>query len=148
MVNRSGYALVLGRQPQGKGGASKMLIPLPLPGFLPQSPTFLLPQPPLGYDAALHVLTMLHRTVLKKSCTGNRGKISSRLVPHKRGERISSLLRSLPSQRGCRSHSVEGHWVCPWGCLSKTAVKRSCAEPTKPNPHKNNKGGRDMKKGL
>ena len=53
MVNRSGYALVLGRQPQGKGGASKMLIPLPLPGFLPQSPTFLLPHPPLGDDAAI-----------------------------------------------------------------------------------------------
>ena len=45
-------AALLGRQPR-EGGRIVMLIPLPLPGFLPQSPTFLLPHPPLGDDAAI-----------------------------------------------------------------------------------------------
>ncbi len=36
-----------------EGGRIAMLIPLPLLGFLPQSPTFLLPHPPLGDDAAI-----------------------------------------------------------------------------------------------
>ena len=88
-----------------------MLIPLPLLGFLPQSPTFLFPYPPLGYDAALPIPRMLHRTVRNKSCTGNPGNNPKRTFPPREGrvwkrererkplgeERISSLLRSLPS---------------------------------------------------
>ena len=46
----SAYAVrvyrMLGETTQGKGG-SPAAIPLPLPGFLPQSPAFLLPHPPM-----------------------------------------------------------------------------------------------------
>ena len=56
-----GFTAVLGRQPGGRGG-SPAAIPLPLPGFLPQSPTFRLPHPPMGDDVKLHIPTMLHKT--------------------------------------------------------------------------------------
>ena len=49
-----------------EGGRIVMLIPLPLLGFLPQSPTFLLPHPPLGCDAKLH-RTVLNRVWRLKS---------------------------------------------------------------------------------
>ena len=51
----------LGETTQGKGG-SPAAIPLPLPGFLPQSPAFLLPHPPMEGDVKLHVSMMLHKT--------------------------------------------------------------------------------------
>ena len=51
----------LGETTQGKGG-SPAAIPLPLPGFLPQSPAFLLPHPPMGGDVKLHIPMMLHKT--------------------------------------------------------------------------------------
>ena len=51
----------LGETTRGKGG-SPAAIPLPLPGFLPQSPAFLLPHPPMGDDVKLHVSMMLHKT--------------------------------------------------------------------------------------
>ena len=51
----------LGETTRGKGG-SLAAIPLPLPGFLPQSPAFLLPHPPMDGDVKLHVFMMLHRT--------------------------------------------------------------------------------------
>ena len=57
---------MLGETTQGKGG-SPAAIPLPLPGFLPQSPAFLLPHPPLAYTRRLHISTMLHETVQNKS---------------------------------------------------------------------------------
>ena len=52
---------MLGETTRGKGG-SPAAIPLPLPGFLPQSPAFLLPHPPMEGDVKLHVFMMLHRT--------------------------------------------------------------------------------------
>ena len=52
---------MLGETTRGKGG-SPAAIPLPLPGFLPQSPAFLLPHPPMDGDVKLHVFMMLHRT--------------------------------------------------------------------------------------
>ena len=52
---------MLGETTQGKGG-SPAAIPLPLPGFLPQSPAFLLPHPPIWDGQALHVSRMLHKT--------------------------------------------------------------------------------------
>ena len=57
---------MLGETTQGKGG-SPAAIPLPLPGFLPQSPAFLLPHPPVGDDVKLHVSMMLHKTLRVKS---------------------------------------------------------------------------------
>ena len=56
----------LGETTRGKGG-SPAAIPLPLPGFLPQSPAFLLPHPPMGDDVELHVSMMLHRTEMNQS---------------------------------------------------------------------------------
>ena len=53
---------MLGETTQGKGG-SPAAIPLPLPGFLPQSPAFLLPHPPLAYTHRLHTSMMLHKTL-------------------------------------------------------------------------------------
>ena len=127
LFNRMGHAVpfyrMLGETTQGKGG-SPAAIPLPLPGFLPQSPAFLLPHPPMGDDQALHVSTMLHKTqrgeiYFMKSWEPSKnirspqewGELWKRERERKpvRGERISSLLRSLPSQRGCRSHT--GRWV-------------------------------------
>ena len=83
-----------------EGGRIAMLIPLPLLGFLPQSPTFLLPHPPLGCDAKLHISMMLHKTVLNKSCAGNPGKVSRRFVPHKRGEGVEKRAREKTVGRG------------------------------------------------
>ena len=57
---------MLGETTQGKGG-SPAAIPLPLLGFLPQSPTFLLPHPPMASTRRLHISTMLHKTVQNKS---------------------------------------------------------------------------------
>ena len=95
------WALLLswGDNPR-EGGRIAMLIPLPLLGFLPQSPTFLLPHPPGGCDAALHIPRMLHKTVLNKSCAGNRGKVSRRFVPHKRGEGVEKRAREKTVGRG------------------------------------------------
>ena len=114
---------VLGRQPRGRGG-SPAAIPLPLPGFLPQSPAFLLPHPPVGDDVKLHVSMMLHKTLRNEIWRLKSWKPSKNIRSPQEwgglwkrererkplgGERISSLLRSLPSQRGCRSHT--GKWV-------------------------------------
>ena len=52
---------MLGETTRGKGG-SPAAIPLPLPGFLPQSPAFLLPHPPIAYTHELHIPMMLHKT--------------------------------------------------------------------------------------
>ncbi len=83
-----------------EGGRIAMLIPLPLLGFLPQSPTFLLPHPPGGCDAALHIPRMLHKTVLNKSCAGNRGKVFRRLVSPKSGEGVEKRAREKTVGRG------------------------------------------------
>ena len=58
---------MLGETTQGKGG-SPAAIPLPLPGFLPQSPAFLLPHPPMEDDVKLHIPMMLHKTQRDKIC--------------------------------------------------------------------------------
>ena len=56
----------LGETTSGKGGAFACLSPLPLLGFLHQSPTFLLPHLPWGTGRLSCILTMLHRTVLNR----------------------------------------------------------------------------------
>ncbi len=65
-MNRMGHAgavyRMLGETTQGKGG-SPAAIPLPLPGFLPQSPAFLLLHPPTAYTRRLHIPMMLHKTL-------------------------------------------------------------------------------------
>ena len=53
---------MLGGTTRGKGG-SPAAIPLPLPGFLPQSPAFLLPHPPMAYTHRLHIPMMLYKTL-------------------------------------------------------------------------------------
>ena len=91
---------MLGETTPGKGGASKMLIPLPLLGFLPQSPPFLLPHPPWGTVQLFCVSMMLHRTEMNQSCAGNRGKEFGRLVPPKRGESVEKRAREKTAGRG------------------------------------------------
>ena len=91
---------MLGETTPGKGGASKMLIPLPLLGFLPQSPTFLLPHPPWGTVQLFCVSMMLHRTEMNQSCAGNRGKEFGRLVPPKKGESVEKRAREKTVERG------------------------------------------------
>ena len=83
-----------------EGGRIVMLIPLPLLGFLPQSPTFLLPHPPLSYGAALHVLTMLRRTGLKKILPLKSWKQSKADVSPKRGEGVEKRAREKTVGRG------------------------------------------------
>ena len=95
------WALLLswGDNPR-EGGRIAMLIPLPLLGFLPQSPTFLLPHPPLSYGAALHVLTMLRRTGLKKILPLKSWKQSKADVSPKRGEGVEKRAREKTVGRG------------------------------------------------
>ena len=109
----------LGETTQGKGG-SPAAIPLPLPGFLPQSPAFRLPHPPMACTHRLHIFTMLHKTLrdeiyFMKSwklfspfVSPREGRVVEKRAREKTGERGENKhrqMRSLHSQRGCRSHS-------------------------------------------
>ena len=107
---RRGDALVLGRQPQGRGAHCHAYPPSPS-GFSPPVPHFPSSPSPLGDGHALHVSTMLRRTEMNQSCAGNPENTHKRTFPQREGrvwkrererkplggERISSLLRSLPS---------------------------------------------------
>ena len=75
----------LGETTQGKGG-SPAAIPLPLPGFLPQSPAFLLPHPPVAYTHRLHIPMMLHKTLRNEIYFMKSWERFSPSVLHKSGE--------------------------------------------------------------
>ena len=109
---------VLGRQP-GERGAARLQSPFPFRVFSPSPPLSSFPIPLWGtyqvahsHDAAQNAKerNLFHeivRTVQPVRFPQERGGLWKRERERKPlgGERISSLLRSLPSQRGCRSHT-------------------------------------------
>ena len=113
---------VLGRQPRGRG-AARLQSPFPFRVFSPSPPLSSFPIPlhaapkaAHSHDAAQNAKgrNLFHEivgTVQPIRSPQEWGELWKRERERKpvRGERISSLLRSLPSQRGCRSHT--GRWV-------------------------------------
>ena len=113
---------ILGRQPRERG-AARLQSPFPFRVFSPSPPlsSFPIPLKTRCKDAHFHNVAqntkgrnLFHEIVGMVQPVRSPqewGELWKRERERKpvRGERISSLLRSLPSQRGCRSHG--GRWV-------------------------------------
>ena len=116
------FTAALGRQP-GERGAARLQSPFPFRVFSPSPPlsSFPIPLKTRCKDAHFHNVAqntkgrnLFHEIVGMVQPVRSPqewGELWKRERERKpvRGERISSLLRYLPSQRGCRSHT--GRWV-------------------------------------
>ena len=121
-VTHDPFTGVLGRQPRERG-AARLQSPFPFWVFSPSPPLSFFPIPLYAapkaahfYDAAQNGNKPVWRMKSWEPSKNirspqERGGLWKRERERKPlgGERISSLLRSLPSQRGCRSHT--GRWV-------------------------------------
>ena len=123
-----GFTVVLGRQPRERG-AARLQSPFPFRVFSPSPPLSSFPIPLKVAPKAAHshnaaqnakernLFHEIVKTVQSDRSPQEWGGLWKRERERKPlgGERISSLLRSLPSQRGCRSHG--GRWVMrdPYG---------------------------------
>ena len=123
-VTHDPFTAVLGRQPRERG-AARLQSPFPIRVFSPSPPLSSFPIPlfwhtPVGYtlpqcyteQCRTSLTTEIVGTIIASSFSTRVGRVMEKRAREKtvgRGENKHRQMRSLPSQRGCRSHT--GRWV-------------------------------------